>query len=193
MNEEEKRMSALIFELARVEQENQINLDEAQQQAQIGSWSWNVQTGKIQWSAEMFRILGMEPGEVEPSFQLALSFIHPDDQQDYLRKLEETTDSGTDFFMQNRILRRDGTIRHVVSKSHKTHSMNSNPLSRLFGTVQDITDQLNLESIEEQNKALEAQVADLERKIIAMEHAQIELNGKIVDLRSEERPGDETE
>ena len=44
----------------------------ASQLAQVGYWRLDVQTGVIQWSEQMFRIFGLEPGP-EPALEGAMA------------------------------------------------------------------------------------------------------------------------
>jgi hypothetical protein len=39
----------------------------------IGSWNWNIKNNKVQWSDMMYRLLGLEPNEQIPSYELTLS------------------------------------------------------------------------------------------------------------------------
>src|SRR5262245_6520301 len=42
-------------------------LAEGQRISHTGSWGWVLSSGKVTWSEEQYRMLGFEPGEVEPS------------------------------------------------------------------------------------------------------------------------------
>jgi PAS domain-containing protein len=55
------------------------SLVEGQRISGTGSWSWDLKTGKIIWSREMWRIFGLEPCE-EMTFDLFLSTVHPEDR-----------------------------------------------------------------------------------------------------------------
>src|SRR5205085_3533707 len=55
-------------------------LSEGQRISHTGSWSWNVLSGTVAWSEEHFRIFGFDPEKTEPSFQLFLETVHPEDR-----------------------------------------------------------------------------------------------------------------
>lgn len=55
-------------------------LREARALAELGTWHADLSTGAIYWSDEMYRILGLEPGEVEPGPTTLLALAHPDDR-----------------------------------------------------------------------------------------------------------------
>ena len=56
-------------------------LAEAQRLARLGSWEWDIPHNKVTWSDELFRIYGLEPGEIEPSYEEFLDRVHPDDRE----------------------------------------------------------------------------------------------------------------
>src|ERR1700726_3242017 len=64
-------------------------LAEGQRISHTGSWSWNVANGKVTWSEEHFRIFGFDPEKTEPSFQLFLETVHPEDRSFIERRLDE--------------------------------------------------------------------------------------------------------
>jgi hypothetical protein len=51
------------------------DLEKVQRLARIGTWEWEVQTGKAVWSEETHRIFGVQGAE--PSYELAKSLVHP--------------------------------------------------------------------------------------------------------------------
>jgi len=58
--------------------ESKVDLDKAQKLAHIGNWSRDLNLNRAQWSDEMYRILGLTPGDpAEPSFEFILSRMHP--------------------------------------------------------------------------------------------------------------------
>ena len=53
---------------------------DAQALARIGSWEWDIPANVVWWSDELFRIYGLEPGAVVPSYEGFLNYVHPDDR-----------------------------------------------------------------------------------------------------------------
>ena len=53
----------------------------------MGSWSWNIATGKIQWSDE-FKLLHGLPLDTPSNYEYGRDLIHPDDKVRVLRELE---------------------------------------------------------------------------------------------------------
>src|SRR5438552_19394 len=79
-------------------------LTEGQRISHTGSWSWNVPTGKITWSAEHFRIFGFDPEKTEPSLPLFLEEVHPEDRSFIQRSLEEAVRDKSGFDLEFRIV-----------------------------------------------------------------------------------------
>jgi hypothetical protein len=42
----------------------------------IGTWEWELATGRMKWSAQMFRNLGLEPRDQDDLYAALLSAIH---------------------------------------------------------------------------------------------------------------------
>src|SRR3954470_19508360 len=55
-------------------------LAEAQRLAALGSWEWDVVSGEVTWSPELFRILGRDPDLFAVSYEGFLETIHPSDR-----------------------------------------------------------------------------------------------------------------
>ena len=133
------------------------SLRQAQRVAQLGHWEWAQSSGVLVWSDEIYRILGVEPGSVTPSYQALIDAAHPDDRPT-LEALLEQARRGYDFELDYRIVRTGGFVRSVhIATQHLCHPdkgslaigtmralPNSQP-SPVLGVVQDITERKELE------------------------------------------------
>ncbi|MFW5735244.1 MAG: helix-turn-helix domain-containing protein, partial [Oceanidesulfovibrio sp.] len=45
----------------------------------MGNWEYDMLTGSMHWSKSLYRLLGFSPKDVEPSIELMLERIHPND------------------------------------------------------------------------------------------------------------------
>ena len=63
--------------------ESEKGLAEAQKMAHIGNWDWNLVTGEVYWSDEMYRIFGLNPQEFGATYDEFLNYVHPEDR-DYV-------------------------------------------------------------------------------------------------------------
>jgi len=124
-------------ELQRRERE----LEEAQSIGHIGSWTWDIVKDKLQWSDEVYRILGYEPQSFAPP-QLPgfLKMVHPDDRTLVEQQTWQAFGARTSHDIEHRIVRPDGTIRYVRSRSRIQLDSAGNPL-RLVATIHDVTEE----------------------------------------------------
>ncbi len=119
-------------------------LKEAQRIGQMGSWELTLETGKIVWSDQNYRLLGLDPESVEPSFELLLDMIHPDDREAMRARNERAVAEGAVAPIEYRLCRADGATRVLLSVGEVVYGTDGTAV-RLRGTVQDITDRKNAE------------------------------------------------
>ena len=137
------------------------HLAQAQRLAHFGSFRADS-TGKpavVTWSDEYFRIFGYKPGEVQPSEDAFLARVHPDDRarvEANLRRLLTTGGPGNEGF---RIVRPDGTVRHLVCTLAATLDEARRPVE-LLGVALDVTDR---EQAEEERRKLEERVQHVQK------------------------------
>lgn len=141
-------------------------LKEAQRIGRIGSWGWDVTTGATLWSEETFRLLGLEPGKVQPSYELFSSMVHPEDRERVVAAARSALDSGVAYEVEYRIVHPQGEIRHLHCRGEVTRDASGRAL-RLDATVLDITDRKRAELKDRlRAKALEALARGAELKAV---------------------------
>src|SRR5258708_3762574 len=117
-------------------------LTEAQKLTHTGSWAWNVRTGVLFWSREIFSIYDYEYQEMGPAWPQFLERIHPEDRPRIEQRArmeasgKEWLDSQNDF----RIILPDGTVKHLHSVAHPVRD-DSGEIAEVVGTVMDVTEQ----------------------------------------------------
>jgi len=143
-------------------QESKAELARVEKITSLGSYVWDVRTGKGAGSDELFRILGVEKGAVEPTYDTFLQRIHPDDRQRVAQTLQGAVASGKPGGMDYRIIRGDGTVRWVHGEGMIVRGENGKV--QMYGTVQDITERKRTE------EALKAAKAQAELYLDLMAH-----------------------
>jgi two-component system, cell cycle sensor histidine kinase and response regulator CckA len=133
-------------------------LNRAQELAQVGSWSLDLRTQRLEWSEEMFRIYGVaHRGDLErPLLELLGRTVHPDDlprvQEMTLGVLAGESVPPAEY----RVVRPDGSVRYVGSERIDiTHDEKGQPLLA-SGVVKDLTDRKLLELQMLRSQRLEA-------------------------------------
>src|SRR6187551_3579541 len=66
----------------------------ALQAASLGTWSFDPATGAMDWSVEMERIFGLEPGGFSGSFTAFAALIRPEDRERVRATLEAAVQHG---------------------------------------------------------------------------------------------------
>jgi DNA-binding CsgD family transcriptional regulator/PAS domain-containing protein len=106
----------------------------------IGSWDWNWRTGELRWSANLFRLFGLEPYSITPTTEWVFDHIYPPDREGVRRAVEAAAEAGSSRTLRTlhyRLVRPDGELRHVTSQLG-TLDEEGVP-TRFVGTVRDVT------------------------------------------------------
>ncbi len=119
--------------------EREALLAEAERIAQLGSWVWNVGPDTVFWSDELFRILGFDPDTDQASTEAFFDRVHPDDRERVATTSQRGVETGISERVHFRVLRPDGTIRHVQMDGAMVFEPGGG-LRRVVGTVLDQTD-----------------------------------------------------
>ena len=151
-------LKKLVGERERAEEAlraSEARLLEAQRVAHIGSFEWDVREQSLWWSDEMYRLLGRERGADEPRAEEYLGQVHAEDRGQLAAAVWALLSGQKAAALDYRIVRTDGSIRHVRGQPRLAQGADGEP-ERLLGTVQDITEARELEHQLRQSQKLEA-------------------------------------
>lgn len=124
--------------------QREASLNEAQEVAHMGSFDWYPVSGKLQWSAEHFRLWGLAPESVTPDYALYKQAIHPDDVEWVERKVQHALQVGGFHEYAHRIIWPDGS-EHEIQLKGEVKLDAAGQAVRALGTVQDITERKRIE------------------------------------------------
>jgi PAS domain S-box-containing protein len=120
--------------------ESERKLKEAQKMVHLGYWIWDVKTGDVEWSEEVYKIFCLDPKQFIPHINsiLALSPWPEDHQRDeeLIKRAIETRDTG---FYEQKFLRPDNSIGYYSSTFQGNFDEKGDLIS-IVGAVMDITD-----------------------------------------------------
>jgi len=114
-------------------------LTEAQRIARVGSWEADVATRTSTWSAEQYRILGVEPTADLPRYPDILALITPDDRPTIRAAVETAIAQGTPYTIEHGIICPDRSIRYVISRGEAVVN-DQGEVVKVMGTTADITE-----------------------------------------------------
>ncbi len=120
-------------------------LNEAERVAHLGTWTWDMESGRVTWSDEMYRILGSKPGEAKPSVEAFFAAVHPADRARARAMSVQGIKDGVLPLVDCRIVRPDGSIRHTTASGLYLFDATGAP-RRVVGAVLDRTESLEAEA-----------------------------------------------
>ncbi|WP_338248603.1 PAS domain S-box protein [Dictyobacter halimunensis] len=107
--------------------------------ASMGTWDWNIKTGKVFWSEDMEALLGMAPGTFSGTYEAFCDLVHPDDLVRVTAPLQQALQQKSLYQADFRMLRVDGSVRWVTSRGHAFYDDDGQPV-RMIGVDLDITE-----------------------------------------------------
>ena len=116
-------------------------LDKTQQMAHLGSWELDLQSGKVTWSDEVYRIFGLLPQEFNATYEAFLDRVHPEDRISVNSTfMDSIHNQRAGYEIQHRMIHKNtGEIRYVFEKCEHIRDA-SGRIIRSVGMVQDITE-----------------------------------------------------
>ncbi|GAB4284243.1 MAG: hypothetical protein Fur0025_14830 [Oscillatoriaceae cyanobacterium] len=134
---------------------SEAHLRTAQRIGKLGSWEYEIKTGKVTWSEETFHIWGLDPYGEEPSFAALSEFVHPDDRPILDRVVNAAITKGIPYEIEARIYRTDGSLAYVMGRGEPFCNTDG-VVTHLVGTVQDLTERkLAEQQLQEAKEAAE--------------------------------------
>ncbi|HVE91983.1 MAG TPA: ATP-binding protein [Actinomycetota bacterium] len=109
-----------------------------EQAAHVGSWEWDIRSGIVLWSDELFRLYGLRPGEVVPSFEEFLARVDPEDRPNVQSTVERALSDARPFWFTHRLRRPDGDIRLLRCSGSVSVDGSGAPV-QMAGTAQDMS------------------------------------------------------
>lgn len=116
-------------------------LNEAQHIAKIGSWEWDLKSGNIWWSDEMFNIFEVDKGEFKQHTKSIENFLYPEDRKPYLNEFEKMKSPDSILNYDFRIVTAKGNLKYCNTIG-KVHFDKEGKRDRISGALLDITERV---------------------------------------------------
>jgi two-component system, cell cycle sensor histidine kinase and response regulator CckA len=110
----------------------------------LGTWEWDLKTGKVTWSRETMAIFGLN--EFGGDYTAWVKVVHPGDLELTKAYVERALQdrSGAEYHLEHRALRSDGSVVWVEGRGQVQRDASGEPLA-IIGVVQDVTRRKELE------------------------------------------------
>jgi PAS domain S-box-containing protein len=112
--------------------------------AKMGSWSCNLQTGKLFWSDRAQEIFGFVPGTFPGDRDTFISMIYPEDREMVLQAIARTFETAVPYQVEYRIQRLDGIICWIAVWGIIPPNTSAAE-QQLIGVIADISDRKQAE------------------------------------------------
>lgn len=120
-------------------------LREAQAIAMLGNWETDLATMNVIWSAETYRIFGMDPKRFKTTHGAFLELVHLEDRTRVNEAFINSFENGSlENVIEHRIVTPSGIVKHVEERWKTLLDNDGNPF-RVVGTCQDITHRKKVE------------------------------------------------
>lgn len=136
------RKKDILLQLEELQREHDVlssTVSYGQQLAKIGCWLYEIQTGEVFWSEEVYNLLGCGSNCLSGNLDSFLEYVHQDDL-DVVKKMTHFVETAQEYDVEYRIIRADKQVKHVREKTKAIRDENNKPV-RMAGIIQDITEQ----------------------------------------------------
>ncbi len=115
-------------------------LEKAQALAKMGNWSWDLASNRMQWSNQMYRILGVEEDDCPRNMEhLVARFVHPDDRASFQKAALAAIQERNFDPLECRIVRPNGEVRITRTEAGELLVDEAGNPAVLNGITYDIT------------------------------------------------------
>jgi len=141
-------------------------LNLALETGRAGTWTWDIISGDIEWSSQMFDLFGLDPSKNTASFAAWESVLHPQDLEMAGSRTNQALANHEGLNSDYRVVLPDGEIRWINATGKGNYDERGQPI-RMLGICMDITEcklgesqrEALLEEIKKLNSELEQRIA----------------------------------
>jgi PAS domain S-box-containing protein len=122
---------------------SEASLADAQSISHTGSWRWKIATGEVSVSAELRRILAMDPAAAMPSATASIAMVHAEDRPAFQDALDRAVRERRQFEHEYRQVLTDGSVKqlHIVGRP----DVGGSGELEYTGVVMDVTERRRAE------------------------------------------------
>ncbi len=139
----------LVLALQRITARQELEASEqslrlALEAGRMGTWEWNTETGRVQWSSGLEMIHGYKPGEFPGTYEAYMSRVHVDDRESIKAAIQASLRDGTRYNVEHRIVLPNGSVRWVEGRGEVIRNTGGSPIG-MKGVCVEITNRKKIE------------------------------------------------
>ncbi|EPR68471.1 multi-sensor signal transduction histidine kinase [Cyclobacterium qasimii M12-11B] len=146
---------------------SQLELKEAQQIANMGSWVLDNASNVLSCSEEIYKIFQVEQSDFNLNFESFIEFIHIEDRNKVSESLYASIKNKIPFEIEHRIVTKENEVKYVREKCRTDYDTYGNPLTS-FGILVDISDKKKEQIRIERSNKIDKTISELSE--IAISH-----------------------
>ncbi|MFG0319302.1 MAG: ATP-binding protein [Planctomycetota bacterium JB042] len=111
----------------------------------LAAWDWDLVQDVTTWSDELFRLLGHQPGDVEPGWSTWIDRLHPDDRAPTEEAFRAARERAQPYHCEVRIVRPDGAVVWAEARGRFSFGRRGKA-RRMYGVIMEVTERRRMES-----------------------------------------------
>jgi len=124
--------------------ESEERLERSQEFANIGTWDWNIETGELFWSDQIWPLFGYVKEVTDTTYENFIAAIHPEDIKSVTDAVNRCVEHGDNYDIEHRVVWPDGSVHWLHESGDVVRNAKGKPL-HMLGVVQDITNRKEAE------------------------------------------------
>jgi PAS domain S-box-containing protein len=128
--------------------------------AELGTWEWDLGTGRVTWDDRLEAIYGLPAGTFDGSLETYQRLIHPEDRGAVESAVRDALETRSGHHVEHRVVHPDGTVRWVEGWGRVLLDGDGSATG-MVGVARDVTE--HHDTKEQLEQALEGIAADTER------------------------------
>jgi PAS domain S-box-containing protein len=109
----------------------------------VGVWEWDLETDDVWWNDTLERVMGLDPGAFEGTFEAFSERVHPDDRPEVNGRIDRAVETGEAYEAEFRMLHEAGDVHWVAVRGRLVEDADGR---QLIGVHQDVTERQRLYS-----------------------------------------------